>query len=218
MSMSQLSSERQLAAIQSSHAVAEDGPDSFWPELIPELKLISVFSENCHWGLHLENSAGGKVMNAMTPSDVSPGAMIYHGSKDGIRKATLMAAFLANTQNVSYFIIDLCLCFEIDPYLGKHRVSLRLRVADTDTHGYADLGNACSICSHELSDRCSVFLLPYREEPTFLAGAYKVAKKALVLEEVNGGILKWGRQLGHINTAQMNGVGQHVFIGHVEFL
>ncbi|KAF5716296.1 hypothetical protein FMUND_6445 [Fusarium mundagurra] len=212
--MPQLSSLRQLAAIQIRHAVDGDGPDTFWPEVKPDLKLVAVFSDTKHWGLHLENPAGERVMNAMTPSDVCPGAMIYYGTKEGIRNACLTASFLANTPQISYMIVRLCLCFENDPHLGKRKGNLRLRVADT--HDYAGLRDDISMCSHELTDQSPVFIFPWREQPAFLTGSYQVVKKALVLEEVNGGILTWGRLLGHIKTGQMNGGGQHVFFGPFE--
>ncbi|KAG5791039.1 hypothetical protein H9Q69_009917 [Fusarium xylarioides] len=141
-------------------------------------------------------------MNAMAPSGVCPGAMVYHGTKDGIQKASLTASFLANTGHMFCVVLRLS--------------NLRLRVADT--HEYAESKDDYPARTHEASDRLAVFLLPWREELASFSCGYKVEKKALVLEEVNGGANKWGCQLGHIKAAQMNGVGQHVFFGPLEFV
>jgi len=211
--MPQLSSVRQLAVLQIHHTSGVGGPNTFWPELVPDLKLVVVFSDETRCGLHLENPAGDRVMNAMTPSDVCPGAMIYCGTKEGISKACYMASFLANTKRISYAIVGLCPCFKTDPHLGKRKGTLRLRVADT--HDYVGLRNDKPMCFHGMTESSPVVILPWRDEIASVGG-YKVAKKALVLEEVNGGLLTWGHQLGHINAAQMNGVGQHVFFGPLE--
>ncbi|KAF5641066.1 uncharacterized protein FTJAE_4248 [Fusarium tjaetaba] len=206
-----ISTSQRFGAVQIRHAIDNDWPDDFSPEVIPDLKLVAVFSDEKHWGLHLENAAGERVINAMTPSDVCPGAMIYYGTKDGIRNACRTAMLLANTPHVSFMIVRLCPCFEINPNLAKRKGTLRLRVADT--HDYAGLRNNISMCSRELTGQSPVFILPCREDRALLSDSDEVVKKALVLEEVDGGILTWGRLLGHIETGQMNGVGQHVFFG-----
>ncbi|KAF5588163.1 hypothetical protein FPANT_6695 [Fusarium pseudoanthophilum] len=203
-----ISTSQGFDVVQIRDAIDDDWPDNFSPEVIPDLKLVAVFSDEKHWGLHLENPAGERVVNAMTPSDVCPGAMIYYGTKDGIRNACRTAMLLANTPHVSYMIVRLCPCFEINPTLAKRKGTLRLRVADT--HDYAGLRNDISKCSREPTGQFPVFILPCLEDRALLAGSHEV-KKALVLEEVDGGILTWGRLLGHIQTGQMNGVGQHVF-------
>ncbi|KAF5553512.1 hypothetical protein FNAPI_6744 [Fusarium napiforme] len=209
--MSQVSPGWPDAAVKIRRVATVDGPDKFWPELLPELNLVGGFCDNEGWDLHLQNSAGAEIMNAMAPADVCPGAMVYLGTSDGIKKASITAKFLANTGHMCITILKCC---EIDLRHAKRTANLRLRVADT--HEYAQPRNDSPPSPLELSDQLAVFLLPWRNEPEFAAGGFKVEKKALVLEEVNGGTNKWGWQLGHIKAAQMNGVGQHIFFGPLE--
>ncbi|KAF5566049.1 hypothetical protein FPHYL_3962 [Fusarium phyllophilum] len=162
--MPQFSPDWPDLAVQIRRAAAVDGPDKFWPQLVPEVKLVGVFGDNGDWDLHLENLAGDKIMNAMTPSGVCPGAMVYHGTKDGIQKASLTASFLANTGHMFCVALRLCKCCEIGFDHTKRTANLRLRVADT--HEYAETKDDYPARTHESSDRLAVFLLSWREEPT----------------------------------------------------
>lgn len=73
------------------------------------------------------------------------------------------------------------------------------------------------MCPNPSPDRWLVFLFPWRGVyPDPFTCDAEVVKKAIILEEVNGGTNKWGCQLGHIRAAQMNGVGQHVFFSDLD--
>ncbi|KAF5247236.1 hypothetical protein FANTH_6493 [Fusarium anthophilum] len=203
-------SQVQEAAAQIIRVATTDGPDRFWPEIVPELNLFAGFGEHGYWDFRLEGSANANLMNAMAPCDICPGAMVYHGTKDGIYNAFLTVSFLSNASHVYLEIIDLSPRSDI----SSRTANLRLRVADT--HEYLEPRDYSSTYPLESSGPLVVFLLPYREEREATSRGYKVEKKALVLEAVNGGANRWGCQLGHIKAAQMNGKGQHVFFGPLE--
>lgn len=210
--MSQTQLQLQEAAAEIMRAAKVDGPDRFWPELEPELKLFAALGDNGQFDLQFENPAGTKAMNAMVPSDVCPGAMVYHGTKEGIHKASLTASFLSDTQSVFINAFNVSQRFEA----VSRTANLRLRVADL--HEHVQPRDSSSTAPLESSGPLAVFLLPFRKETEFASRGYKVEKKALVLEEEDGGANKWGCQLGHIKAAQMNGVGQHVFFGPLELV
>ncbi|PNP81480.1 hypothetical protein FNYG_05155 [Fusarium nygamai] len=182
---SQSPSQSPEAALQIHRAATTDGPDNFWPELVPELNLVAIFGDNGHWYLHFENPAGGKTMNVMAPSDVCPGAMVYHGTKEGIEKASLIASFLANTQQVAVIVLGFCHCFETGLHAAKLTADVRLRVVDS--HEYAESRNDTPTCPYQSSGHLAVFILPWREETEFSACGYKVVEKAVILEQLNGG-------------------------------
>ncbi|CVK96774.1 uncharacterized protein FMAN_11103 [Fusarium mangiferae] len=208
--MSQTQFQLQEAAAEIMRAAKVDGPDRFWPELEPELKLFAALGYNGQFDLRFENPTGAKVMNAMLPSDVCPGAIVYHGTKEGIYKAKLTASFLSDAQAVYIQAINVSQRFEA----ASRTANLRLRVADL--HEHVRPRDNSSTSPLDSSGPLAVFLLPFRKETEFASCGYKVEKKALVLEEEGGGANKWGCQLGHIKAAQMNGVGQHVFFGPLE--
>ncbi|SCN97520.1 uncharacterized protein FFB20_10404 [Fusarium fujikuroi] len=83
------------------HDAADDEPDNFWPEPVPDLKRIAVFSDKAHWGWHLETQLAIE-------------------TKDGIYDASLTASFISDAQIVSqrFKAISRTACF-------------CLRVADT---------------------------------------------------------------------------------------
>ncbi|CVL11296.1 uncharacterized protein FPRN_11114 [Fusarium proliferatum] len=128
--ISQTQLQLQGAAAEIMRAAKVDGPDRFWPELEPELKLFAALGDNGQLGLQFENPAGTKAMNAMVPSDVCPGAMVYHGTKEGIHKAFLTASFLSDTQSVFINAVNVSQRFEA----VSRTANLRLRVADLHEH------------------------------------------------------------------------------------
>lgn len=208
--MSQPLSQSQEATAEVIRAANVDRPDSFWPEVVPELNFFVGFGSNKHWNLQFKPPAGAQITNVMGPSDVCPGAMVYFGTKEGIRKAFRTASFLSNAQHVFPKVIRV----SQDLKIVSHTANLRLRVADINE--YAQLSHDSPTCPLEPSGQLAVFLLPYRKESESASCGYKVEKKALVLEAVIGGASRGGYQLGHIKAAQMNGKGQHVFFGPLE--
>ncbi|KAG9497484.1 hypothetical protein J7337_010345 [Fusarium musae] len=187
-----------------------DRPDNFWPEVVPELNFFVGFGSNKHWNLQFEPPAGAQITNGIGPSDVCPGAMVYFGTKEGIRKAFLTASFLSNGQNVFLKVISV----SQDLKIVSRTANLRLRVADINK--YVQLSDVCPTYPLESSGQLAVLLLPYRKESESASCGYKVEKKVLVLEAAIGEASKGGYQLGHIKAAQMNGKGQHVFFGPLE--
>ncbi|KAF5687907.1 hypothetical protein FDENT_5197 [Fusarium denticulatum] len=144
--MSQPHPQSQEAAAEIIRAVNVGGPDKFWPELVPELNIFVGFGYNGHWDLQFESPVGAKVTNVMTPSEVCPGAMVYYGTKEGIRKAFLT-------------VINVSQRLEII----SRTANLRLRVADT--HEYAQPRDDSPTYPFESSGQLAVFLLPSRKEP-----------------------------------------------------
>ncbi|KAF5660950.1 hypothetical protein FCIRC_11993 [Fusarium circinatum] len=210
MSQAPSHSQVQEAAAQIARAATTGGPEKFWPELVPELNLFAGFGNDGYWDFRLDGSADANLMNAMAPCDICPGAMLYHGTKDGIYKACITVSFLSNAKYVCFKILDVSQRSEI----SSRTANLRLRVADT--HEYDEPRDHSSTYPLDSSGPLAVFLLPYREEREATIRGYMVEKKALVLEAVDGGGNKWGNQLGLIKAAQMNGKGQHVFFGPLE--
>ncbi|KAF4944994.1 hypothetical protein FGADI_12253 [Fusarium gaditjirri] len=215
MPPSQNRSDSQLAAIQLRASAFDDGPDRFWPELVSQLRPFAVLTDNgASRSFRFENPDGGSNMNVMAQSDICPGAIFYQGTKNGLNRAACTALFLSNAGHYSASILSTS---KIDVLSSHPKAELRLRVAEIEEYAAAPTEQKEDTpCSHESPDQLSVFILPWREENKYLGLGCNVVKKAIVLEEVNDGTKTWGRQIGHMKAAQMNGVGQHVFFGGLE--
>lgn len=156
--MPQPPSQSQEATAEIIRAANVDRPDNLWPEFVPALNFFVSFDSNKHWNLQFEPPAGAQITNVMGPSDVCPGAMVYFGTKEGIRKAFLTASFLSNAQNVFLKVISV----SQDLRIVSRTANLRLRVADINE--YAQLSDVCPTYPLESSGQLAVLLLPYRKE------------------------------------------------------
>nr|RBQ92129.1 hypothetical protein FVER53263_20168 [Fusarium verticillioides] len=136
--MPQPPSQSQEATAEIIRAANVDRPDNFWPEFVPALNFF--------------------ITNVMGPSDVCPGAMVYFGTKEGIRKAFLTASFLSNAQNVFLKVISV----SQDLKIVSRTANLRLCVADINE--YAQLSDVCPTYPLKSSGQLAVLLLPYRKE------------------------------------------------------
>ncbi|KAF4440373.1 hypothetical protein F53441_12321 [Fusarium austroafricanum] len=167
-------------------SIMQDGPDRFWPQQTLELKPIGMFdSVGRLVGFRFQNPYGTD-RDVMAPSDIFHGAIIYQGSKNGVRKTMETATILgqSNSYTCVMFRVSSARFMSASLPRGYRRAELRLRITEMSEEEDRSYPGGPPKPSPE--DEIMAIVWPLNEKVMLEAQppGWSIQEKSLVVEQV----------------------------------